>query len=221
MASGRAILTVIVAGVIAACGASTGPSGPLAGTPTEAANTVIASPTRMPIASLAATDSEHNLSPSPSSQRAPTPAHAPPKPAGVVFDQEVHYSDDEKDAHHTQIVRWASPRSEGVEISVYGVTECIARPKDPAPGTSGPCLVTGTPLPASVRTLLGTAPASDGVVSWSWAEGSGCDIDLAHDPDRPPYYAIVLAAYNASRHSIFAIAAPGLWWRPGPNDTVC
>ena len=134
---------------------------------------------------------------------------------GVERDGSGQYAD------ITQTVTWRTPRSDGVEIRVYGVTKCIAEPSDPAPDTSGPCLVTGTPLPASVRTLLGKAPASDGAVIWSWTEETGCDIGLANDPDGPVYYAVVLAAYNASGHSIFAIAEPGLWWEPGPNDIVC
>ncbi len=99
-------------------------------------------------------------------------------------------------------------------IRVYGVTECIAEPDDPAPGTGGPCLVVGTPLPGSVRTLLGKAPASDGTVSWSWTVETGCNVGLAYDPDRPAYHAIVLAAYNASGRSIFAIAEPVGGMRP-------
>ena len=151
-------------------------------------------------------------------------AHArpgPPKPTGVTFDQQYGESDTEGVADHTQTVTWRTPRSDGVEIRVYGVTECIARPEEPAPGTRGPCLVAGTPLPASVRTLLGTAAASAGVVSWSWREGGNCDTGLAHDPDRPGYASVVLAAYYASGHSIFAIAEPGLWFQPDGNDTVC
>jgi hypothetical protein len=145
----------------------------------------------------------------------------PSKPAGVKYDEKVHENSDGSVAKISQTVTWRTPRSEGVEIRVYGVTKCIAEPEDPAPDTSGPCLVAHTPLPASVRTLLGTAPASKGVVSWSWTQETGCDIGLAHDPDGPVYHAIVLAAYNASGHSIFAIAEPGLWWQPGPNDVIC
>jgi hypothetical protein len=145
----------------------------------------------------------------------------PPKPAGVNFDVQADVSDDGSEAEITQTVTWRTPRNEGVEIKVYGVTKCIAEPEDPAPDTSGPCLVAHTPLPASVRTLLGSAPASTGAVSWSWTEGTGCDIGLANDPDGPTYHAVVLAAYNASGNSIFAIAEPGMWWRPGLNDIVC
>jgi hypothetical protein len=31
----------------------------------------------------------------------------------------------------------------------------------------------------------------------------------------------VLAAYGATGHSIFAIAAPGEWWEPGLDEVVC
>jgi hypothetical protein len=139
----------------------------------------------------------------------------------VTFDEQVRVSDDEQFAEYTQSVTWRTPRTEGIEIRVYGVTKCLAEPEDPPPDTSGPCLVVRTALPASVRTLLATALASDGAVSWTWTVETGCYIGLPFDPEGPAYYAIVLAAYNASEHSIFAIANPGGWWRPGLNDTVC
>jgi hypothetical protein len=141
----------------------------------------------------------------------------------VTFDQQLRQSDDGPVATLTQMVRWGAPLSEGVEIRVYGVTECIAEPADPAPGTSGPCLVVHTPLPASVRTLLATAPASDGVASWTWTDARyECGEPLVfYDPDGPAYFAVVLAAYGPSGHSIFAIAEPGGWWRAGLDDIVC
>ena len=101
----------------------------------------------------------------------------PPKPSGVTFD-EKRKGDDAPSTKITQTVKWAAPRSEGVEIRVYGVTECIAKPANPSPDTHGPCLVEHTPLPASVRKLLATAPASDGVVSWTWTGTFDCE-DLA------------------------------------------
>ncbi|MFL5644968.1 MAG: hypothetical protein ACJ769_05740 [Chloroflexota bacterium] len=121
----------------------------------------------------------------------------------------------------TQSVTWRTPRDEGVEMRVYGVTKCISKPTLASPGTSGPCLVVGTQLPAGVRTLLGKAPASSGGVSWSWSEESGCDIGLAHDPETPQYHAVVVAAYEGSAHSIFAIAEPGEWVEFDPNDVIC
>ena len=165
----------------------------------------------------------YDPSPSPPATPEPapeaTPAPVPPKPTGVSFDEQHRVSDDEQVDEITQTVTWEAPRSEGVEIRVYGVTECISEPANPLPDTSGPCLVVHTPLPASVRTLLATAPASDGVVSWTWTKGTGLDPGLAWDPDGPAYYAVVLAAYSATGHSIFAIAEPGGWWGWVPGTT--
>ena len=204
-----AMVAIVLIGVACSAPASAPTASP---TPAAAAST-----------SPAATDSPRSPSaaPTPRPSPKPTPVPVPPKPTGVKFDVQGVESDDGSVAEITQTVTWRAPRSEGVEIRVYGVTECIAEPEDPAPDTSGPCLVIHTPLPASVRTLLGTAPASDGVVSWTWTQETGCDIGLANDPDGPLYHAVVLAAYSASGHSIFAIAEPGGWWEPGPNDVIC
>ena len=121
---------------------------------------------------------------------------------------------------------WESPRTKGVEVRVYGVTECLALPAHPDPDTKGPCLVKNTRLPASVRTLLATAPASAGKVSWSWTEEEpGCDLwyPVGRAPDGQEYYAVVVAAYSTSGHSIFVIAEPGGWVEPDweSGDTFC
>jgi hypothetical protein len=147
----------------------------------------------------------------------------PPKPTGVTFDeQRSGEGGDPRSIDITQTITWRTPRSADIEIRVYGVLECIAEPEDADPNTHGPCLVSGTPLPASTRTLLATAPAADGTVSWSWTGTFDCgEPDPAFDPDGPRYRAIVLAAYNAVGHSIFAIAAPGSWWKPDPGDIIC
>jgi hypothetical protein len=139
----------------------------------------------------------------------------------VKFDEETLEFGDGDFGKVTQSVAWQAPKTEGVEIRVYGVTRCTARPQDPTPGSSGPCLVDHTPLPASIRTLLATAPASVGRVSWTWTEDAGCRIGLAFDPDGPIYQAVVVAAYSPSGHSIFAIAEPGGWWLPRPDDVIC
>lgn len=221
MAWSRAVLAVIVASVVAACGTSSTPSPTPVLAPTDSATTVTGSPAAPPSSSPAATDVPRSpsLAPTPSSP-VPTPVPVPPKPTGVFF-REEHVGDDAPTSEITQTVTWAAPRSEGVEIRVYGVTECMAKPANPSPDTDGPCLVEHTALPASVRTLLASAPASDGGVSWSWTGTFDCGIDLGYDPGGPVYHAVVLAAYGASDHSIFAIAAPGRWWQPGPLDTVC
>jgi hypothetical protein len=153
----------------------------------------------------------------------PTPDSVPPKPTGATFHEEVECLDAEcSEAETTQTVTWRTPRTKGITIRVYGVTECLARPAHPKPGASGPCLVTHTPLPASVRTLLAKAPASAGKVSWSWTQETGCDIGLfGSDPGGPPYVAVVLAAYSAAGQSIFTIAEPGGWREPLPGEVFC
>ena len=150
----------------------------------------------------------------------PTPVAVPPKPSGVSFD-EMRVGDDPTLTEITQTVSWEGPTSEGVEIRVYGVTKCVSRPANPSPATSGPCLVEHTPLPESLRTLLATAPALDGVASWTWTGTFDCEVGLAYDPAGPAYHAVVLAAYAASDHSIFAIAEPGGWYQPGLDEVIC
>lgn len=214
MAWGRIALAVIVAGVIAACSASLAPSA--APVPTGAdAVAITASPATTATMSLEATGSPRSPIPGDS-----TSVAVPPKPSGVSFG-ERRKGEDPPSTQITQSVSWEGPRSEGVEIRVYGVTECVAKPPNPSPDTQGPCLVEHTPLPASVRALLATAPASDGMVSWTWTGTFDCEVGLAYDPRGPAYHAVVLAAYSASDHSIFAIAEPGRWWQPGVNDIVC
>jgi hypothetical protein len=147
----------------------------------------------------------------------------PPKPTGVKFDQDSNCLDtDCNRARITQTVLWRAPRTKPVEIRVYGVTECLAMPAHPEPGTGGACLVEHTALPASVRRLLATAKATAGRVSWSWKQWTGCeDWGVSSPPGGRSYRAIVIAAYNASGHSIFAIAAPGQWYAPELDEVIC
>ena len=123
----------------------------------------------------------------------------------------------------TYTVTWRAPRNEGVEISVFGVTDCLSAPAIfPTVADSGPCLVEHTSLPASVRKLLATAPASDGTATWTWTGDPGCDVGwIGMGPDDTLYQAVVLAAYGASGHSVFAIAQPGEWVSFDPGDMPC
>ena len=122
-------------------------------------------------------------------------------------------------------VLWKAPRTDGVEIRVFGVIGCLAEPENPKPGAAGPCLVKGMNLPSSVRTLLARAPASAGWVSWSWTEEEtgGCDIEftLGTAPDGRGYDAVVVQAFNGHDRSSFAIAEPGGWWIPSEGDQFC
>jgi hypothetical protein len=142
-------------------------------------------------------------------------------PTGVRFDEQVLESEDGEFAEITQTVVWDAPLTEGVEVQVHGVTACVSMPAEPSPGTAGPCLVVRTSLPASVRTLLATAPASAGSASWSWTEQTGCNIGMKYPSEGPAYHAVVIAAYNQAGHSIFAIAAPGGWYMAEPDEVIC
>ena len=213
-----ALLVAFVIGACAACGVSATPTPRSVPTPTAST----ASPELTAAANPEATNSPQSPSPAPTPRPSsdPTPVEIPPKPTGVSF-EERRVGDDPPTTEITQTVRWGAPGGAGVEIRVYGVTECVARPANPSPDTRGPGLLDHTPLPASVRTLLATAPASDAVVSWTWTGTFDCEVGLAYDPGGPAYHAVVLAAYSASGQSTFAIAEAGTWWQPGPNDIVC
>src|SRR5262249_25377589 len=198
--------------VTAACNATSEPSAAARSSPRPSPfvgatpTSIAAIPTSTPVATPKPT-----ATPTPKA----TPEPVPPKPTGVRFREHSKCLDPACGrARVTQAVVWRAPRTRGVEVRVYGVTSCLAAPAHPTPGTGGPCLVEHTALLASVRRLLATAPASAGEVSWSWKVWTGCDDPntLASPPHGDAYVSIVVAAYNASDHSIFAIAAPGSWY---------
>jgi hypothetical protein len=214
----RRAASLFLAMMLAAC--ADAPASPTpAGSPSAPTPITITTsgPTITPPALPAATI------PTPRPTPKPTPATVPPKPTGATFYEVVKCLDAEcSEAETTQTVTWRTPRTKGITIRVYGVTECLARPAHPKPGASGPCLVTHTLLPASVRRLLAKTPALAGKSSWSWTTQIGCDISpFSSRPGGPPYDAVVLAAYNASGQSIFTIAEPGQWWEPLPGWMPC
>ena len=214
------LAATISVGLLIAAACTSASTGAPDMTPTASPSITITAATASPTA--AATPASPSPASTPQPTPEPTPVPVPPKPTGVTFYEEMDPIGDGQVVELTQTVTWGAPRSEGVEIRVYGVTECIAEPADAAPGDTGPCLVVHTPLPASVRRLLATAPASAGAVSWTWSEEEGCDPSpFRSAPDGPGYHAVVLAAYSAAGNSIFAIAEPGGWWRAAPGDIVC
>jgi hypothetical protein len=151
----------------------------------------------------------------------------PAKPTGVTFTTDSvelprPTGTDQIEYRVTHTVRWKAPRTVGVEIRVYGVTECLSEPSSPPPGTSGPCLVEDTLLPPSVMALAATVPAAAGEISWIAPFHYEC-LGPPVGPDGLDYQAVVIAAYNAAGHSVFAIADPGEWWRfpEDPNVAIC
>lgn len=226
---GRA-LAIAACVVIVACqstsppGASTLPSSHSPSLASNAASPLVtttpssAPATGMPTASFA-------QPPTPRPTPKATAATVPAKPTGVTFKTDVvelpgPTGTDELTYRVTHTIRWSAPRTADVEIKAYGVTACLSEPRNPRPGTSGLCLVEHTVLPPSVMALAATAPADAGEISWiapRYWECAGPPVG----PDDLDYEAIVIAAYNAAGHSIFAIAYPGEWWRAGPDEVIC
>jgi hypothetical protein len=105
-------------------------------------------------------------------------------------------------------VSWKQPRTKGVQIRVYGVTECFGTDSR-GRVIDGDCLRPHTALPASVRVLLAKVPASKGKVTIRMVPSAS---GLADTRGGREVYSFVLAAYNADgAHSTFAIAATGLY----------
>jgi hypothetical protein len=130
----------------------------------------------------------------------------PRPPSGATF--KITYPSKTK---NKMTVTWAGPRAKGVEIRVYGVMRCISIPSSTPEGSEGPCLVEHTPLPPSVRKLIGKAPASTGKLSWTWPNWENIGADVVVSPDGTSFASIVIAAYNDAGHSKFIIVAPGSW----------
>jgi hypothetical protein len=199
---------MVLAVAVAGCGAGASSAEPRAtATPSLAVATPSPADTRRPTATPQ-----------------PTAVPVPAKPTGVTF--KVVRQVETKNGHReTYRVTWKAPRTDGIEIRVLGVTECLSAPRHPKPGV-GPCLVPHTALPASVLEPIAKAPASAGKVTWTWDTIDYCDTyEYVWKADPPPdgrmYFAVVLAAYAPSGHSIFAIAFPGSWSVPGPEETAC
>jgi hypothetical protein len=203
MAIRRSTLIVALGLAIAGCG-----SGGSAPTTRSSAPS--------PAATLVAVDSSPSAEPTfettpePTSESTaePTPVAAiPPKPTGVTFEAVPDGTEWTEDSKTTMTVTWEGPRTEGVEIRVYGITECLSGKTASGDLKDGPCLVEHTALPASSMRLIAKAPSSDGTVSWTWHSWENIGGSLMYGPDETYYESVVLAAYNEAGHSIFAIAA--------------
>jgi glucose/arabinose dehydrogenase len=157
MSTQRAVLGALVAVALAAC--SAGPA-------TQA--TAIAQVTEPPVTAMPAVTAKlptepptpkatpkptpkPTLKPAPKPTPRPTPVPVPPKPTGVKF---IEAPEIREEIQYT--VLWQTPRTKGVEIRVYGVTECLSAPSTLPEYAEGPCLVEHTTLPPSTMKLIAT-----------------------------------------------------------------
>src|SRR5215212_7512390 len=141
IAGGRPALAVVVAALIGACAANAASSS--RPTATATATRAGATATAMPVVATVAPPTATPIAttgPASTSDKPSAPLAAPPKPSGVAF-KETRKGDNPLTTEITQTVTWVAPRTEDVKIRVYGITACISRPANPAPDTSGPCLV--------------------------------------------------------------------------------
>jgi nucleoid-associated protein YgaU len=153
-----------------------------------------------------ASDAIESVEPTPSASPTPTSPSAPPKPTGVDFSRCCGEGNDEPVSE----AWWAQPRTAGIEIRIYGVTACFPLPD----GSDDQCLREHTQLPADVRVLLATAPASAGTASWFQDEDQeAADLCAGAMVDRngTRYYSVVLQAVDGTARSTFAIADQG-WY---------
>jgi hypothetical protein len=196
------VFAAFLALVLAACGGT-----PM---PAETPSFQVVSGPSGSVATAPSSTPAPTAQPTPTATPKPTAPPIPPKPSGVTFSIEFGPADAEDYRDATMTVTWRAPRTKGVEIRIFGVTQCFPAAADSGK-TEGDCLVEHTPLPDSVRRLLATAPASAGKATWTWRGWDSIGGSLMMGPDGTMYESVVIAAYNSSGHSIFAIAAPGNW----------
>ena len=197
-----ATLLLALAGLLSAC-------SPTAQSPSSSDSA--ASPSGAPTSASVppSADTGDVVTPAPSATQAATqaatPQAPPPAPKGVKMTTKGHDPGNVGyDTELTVTVSWKSPLTKGTQIRVFGVRDCMPPPgKDPAP-----CLLKGTPLPASGRDLIARAPASKGKVSWTWPAWEDIGGNVAANGSTT-YASIVVAAYNAAGHSRFVIVATG------------
>jgi hypothetical protein len=202
MSGRQATMVAILSLILAACsaGADSTPSG----RPTSSSSHGPSTPARMSPSPTTVTPSP-TLVATPPPTPTPTPRSTPAKPSGVGYGRCCG----EGNTEPVSSVSWKKPRATGVEIRVYGIPVCLPRED----GGDEWCLRQGTELPAD-KVLLAKAPASKGVVSWYQDEDED-ETDLCSaamvDKNGTHYYSVVVGAYGANGHSVFAIADEG-WY---------
>lgn len=170
--------------------------------PTEAPSATPSEPpaTAPPATAPPATEPPPVDSPTP----APSPSTVsgpPTAPAGLDYQVERDVAGEGGVLKTRYTVSWSSPLDPGTSIRVFGVITCPAK-RTPS---NRPCVTDSTPLPAKIRELLVTGPATDGSISWEWP---AADVDgpvLVVGPDGTSYYAFVVRAVNDAGRSPFVV----------------
>ena len=188
---GLSILALLVTGCAGAGSlTSTGTSGPPMPTASAPA-TLATSATPMQLASTA---------PSPAGSASPVASPgAPPAPADVTWSQTPALGFGAGTS--TMTVSWNEASMAGTTIRVYGVTACLS-----PPGVdNAPCVAASASVPDDKLTLVATAPAGEGRVSWTWPSWGDIGGALAvHGDDS--YYAFVVDASDAAGRSAMTVA---------------
>lgn len=207
MAASRSAVLALLGIALASCGPGAASLGP-AEQPTG-----VAQVTLPPVTATPGVTPELFPHPPPSPTPKPTPKAlpVPPKPTGLELSLACGWGPDGEGGCDTGtdggFLTWQKPRTKGVEVRVYGVTKCF---RTDAP--NGPCLREHTLVPSKIRVLLAKGPASKGGLSFPQTlfahTKEGCEYGY-RSGDGTIFYSIVAAAYNASGHSIFAIADDG------------
>ena len=208
MAAPRSVLLAFLGMTLAACGAgaaSVNPATQPTGVTQVTQPPVIVTPAVTP--KPAPPTEPPTPKPTPRLTATPTPkptsAPVPPKPSALFYSPCCGEGNWDPSS-----LSWEKPRTKGVELRVYGVTTCF-----PAGDRSvETCLREHVTLPDDIGVLLAKGPASTGKLSWQQGEGEGegCVAEYL-SKNGTPFYSIVVAAYNASGHSIFAIVDEGYY----------
>lgn len=128
----------------------------------------------------------------------------PPAPTNVVFEVHAPTGSSAPAQSYRLEVSWDQEVDADTTIEVWAVTTCPRQ----ASRSEGRCLTRQTRLPGSIRTLVASAPAGVGSVSWrvpAWEVDYG---PVALD-GRTEYWAIVVRAVNSRGASDWVIAING------------
>jgi hypothetical protein len=184
--------SILICTTLVACGGSATPvttAALPAATPTIAA-TPVASPTPAPTAT-------------PTPSLAPSLTPVPPAAPTNVVETDLVPPAKCPTAYGASCfaykVTWSEADPAGVTVKLYAVTKCLAKPH---------CLTAATAIPSADLALLGTAPASKGVISFVVGDGETYgDGWLPGSKGTTLYvYATVIQASTVSGVSSFVIA---------------